>query len=80
MNPPLLSRLLRKLPFVGKLLIRYDRAMICLIDELGDTRKSDVEGMLCDESIWKRRRAEIGKTESFEGDHGRVAWRDFPYA
>ena len=76
---PIRYRIARYIPFFGKLLTRYHRALIVINDEFSDSKSEAIERLSCDE-YWKARRSEIGGIESWEGDQGKVAWKQYPFA
>lgn len=65
---------------VFDILAKYERALIVLSDERGDTYRHEVEKLVTDDAHWKKRREDIGRLESWDGQPGQVAWKEFPNA
>lgn len=65
----MIRQLIKRLPFIGKFLTRYDRALVCLNDERFYNSRAEIIATLDKEPYWKERR------ESKSDD-----WSEFPFA
>lgn len=72
--------LLKYIPWIGRFVIRYERALIMIANEgLNDSREDIISG-LDDDKWWSNRRDFESRLDAPSWRAGRVDWKKFPNA